>query len=355
MKRLLIFLPLIVLLSGCAGNSMAGTADADVLSIGQANNSIAYFPLFVAEQEGFFKSQGLIIGDRPRLGNGAKVQEALEASSIDIAAGVVTDAFTASRIDAYVKMIGSLVNSYYVDVTVGNKLIQETHLNKRSPLEARVKALVGKKIGITAPGSGTEALMIYLFKMFGLDAQKDATLVSVGGSDLAGIAALASGKVDAVSLGAPVGQEVEAKGIGNIFISPTRGDVPEMQGQLHGVVFTRQQTIESKPKAVQAFIRGLAEAEAYIHTQPKPRVETLLKQYLNLDQKTTSAIWDAMQPAMAQSPDIDQHRYDVANQFHVKAGLIAIALPYKDLVAEDTIQAALDQALTPTPQAHRAV
>ncbi len=334
------------ILTACSGGSptTSPTTTSMTLNVGQISNAVGFFPLYVAQQKNFIKAQGLTLNPSPPLqtGTGAKMTAAIEAGDLEVAGGgIITDAFTLSRIDAQVRLLGALTTGYFVDVVVSKRFEQQTHLTEASPLADKVKALVGKKLGITAPGSGTESLFVYLFRQFGFDEQRDATAVNLGNVNPAvAIAALSSGRVDAVAFPVPTGQVAEAKGVGDIFISPDHGDVPEMVGQLHGVIYARQQVIDAKPKAIQAFIRAIAQAEAFIHQQPA-QAKILLQKYLKLDPKTAQAVFTATMSIMAQTPQISQKDYDVANQFHVKAGLIAIALPYKDVVATNTINQAL--------------
>ncbi|WP_165423698.1 ABC transporter substrate-binding protein [Ktedonosporobacter rubrisoli] len=319
------------------------------LNVGQTSSAVGYFPLYVALQKQYFKAQGLTLNPTvpPVLGTGAKMAAAIESNSIELAGGgVITDAFTVSRIDSQIRLLGALTNGYFIDVTISKRFAQQAHLSAASSLEQKVKALVGKKIGITSPGSGTEALMIYLFRIYGYDVKRDAILVNLGGTETAALAALSTGRVDAISFFSPAGQEAEAAGIGDLFISPDRGDIPAMQGQLHGVFYTKQTVIDTKPKAVLAFIRAIAQAEDFIQKQPDQAMG-LLEKYLHLrDMQVTRPVFDAIGPTFAQNPQISQKAYDEANEFHLKAGLIAIALPYKDMVATDTIKKALSQRLS---------
>ena len=330
-------------ISGCGGMASSSTTSSNsmVLNVGQVSDGIAFFPLYIAEQEGFFKDEGITLGSRPRLGTGAKLATALRAGSIDIAAGVFTDVFNLATVDSEVRAIGSLTNGYYIDIAVGKSFEQTTHLTKDSSLADKVNALRGKKIGITGPGSGTEALVIYLFKQQGLDAKKDAVLVNLGSDYTGAIAALQSGRVDVLSMGAPVGQEVESQGFGDILISPVRGDIPSMVGETHAVFFSRTSIMDAKPQAMTAFIRAMGKAEAFIHDQPQEKVRVLLQQYLKLDQKTTDDVYATEMPILAQDPRITQKGYDIAAQFHMQAGLIKKAPSYNDIVAVDTINKAL--------------
>lgn len=312
------------------------------LHVGTVPISVAYLPLYVAEQEHYFQAQGLTLSPSPPpvVASGAKLASAVEANSVELAAGTITDAFSLSRIDANVKVLGAFMDGFDINVIASKKFEQQTHLTEASPLQERVKALVGKKIGVVAPGTGTEALLIYLFRMYGYDTDRDATIVDLGGNITGAISALSLNRVDAISYFAPAAQEAELQGIGDQFISPANGDVPTMRGQVHEIFYAKQQLINTKPKAVQAFIRAIAQAEAFIHKNPA-QATAFLEKYLNLDPKLAAASAKAFFPIMAQSPRIDPAGYEVADQFHVKAGLIAVPLAYNDLVAVDTINKAL--------------
>jgi len=311
------------------------------LNVGRISNSVAFFSFYVAQQKGYFTEEGVKIGSSPVLGTGAKEAAALDAGSIDVALGVMTDVFNLANVGRQVKVVGALNNSYYLDIVVSKSFEQKTGLNEGSPLAAKINALKGKKIGITGPGSGTEALVTYLFKLQGLDAQKDSTLVSLGSNSSAALAAMKAGRVDALSFFQPVGQAAVVTGVGDIFISPTAGDVPQMNGQAHGVIYTQQSVLQSKTPAIVAFVKAIAKAEAYIRGA-SPDVEPLMEKYLTgLDPRVASAALTALLPALANAPQISQDSYNVAVQFHEQAGLITTAPTYDQLVDASVIEQAL--------------
>ena len=330
-------------IAGCGGAPASSSTNSMTLTVGQVSNSMGFFPIYVAEQENYFKAQGLTFNPSTPIqtgGSGSKLATAVESGSVEVAGGLITDAFSISKVDPSVRLLAALTTGYYVDVTVSKKFEQETGLTEASSLADKVKALVGKKIGITAPGSGTQALVTYLFKTNGYNVQKDATLVNLGGSASGALAALSSGRVDAISFFSPAGQQAEAQGVGDILISPYGGDVPAMQGAVHGVIYAKQSVITAKPKAVQAFIRAIGQAEAFIHNNPG-QTTTLLQKYLGLSPQITQNVFTAMSPILAQNPQISQQGYNVAAQFHVQAGLIKSAPSYNTMVATSTINQAL--------------
>ncbi|QPP09633.1 ABC transporter substrate-binding protein [Streptomyces bathyalis] len=307
------------LAAGCAKHG--STTKAGTLNIGQISNSVAFFPLFVAEEKGYFKDEGIKLGDRPRLGTGAKVAAALKSGSIDLGAGVLTDAFNLAESSepGETRVLSSLVTEYYVDIVVGKSF---TGPGDRASLEERTRALVGKKIGITGPGSGTEALVSHLFDRIGKKAKTDATLVNLGSAATSAIGALKSGRVDALSFFQPIGQQAEADGSGRILISPARGDVKDMAGALHGVVFSTQKLLKKKSKEVKGFQSAIKRAQQDVQGDPG-KVRELLEKYLkDSDPKALDALVPILRREMPQSPELKKEPYEVARQFHEDSGLV---------------------------------
>jgi ABC-type nitrate/sulfonate/bicarbonate transport system substrate-binding protein len=313
-----------LLLAGCA--TRHSTTPPGVLNVGQISNSVAFFPLFVAEQRGYFAAEGVQLGERPRLGTGAKVAAALKGGSIDLGAGVITDAFNLAKIDDGTRVVTSLVTEYYVDIVV------PPSFEEPATLEDKIAALVGKQIGITGPGSGTEALVNHLFTSIGRNAAVDSTLVNLGGAATAAIGALTAGRVDALAFFQPIAQQVEAAHIGRTYISPVRGDVPTLRGALHGVVFSTQKLLDRLPAVLAAFNRAIARALTDIHGDPE-QVLSLLGQYLeNTDAAALDALVPILEREVPRTPQVERASYDTARAFHLDSGLVKKAPTYEEVL-----------------------
>lgn len=342
----LLFLCLGVAACGSAPTSTTSgksTSKDMTLTVCQGSNSITFFPFYVAQKQGYFKAQGLNIGNPSILQVGSKVVAAVQAGSCELGNGVITDAFNWSKADSSARIIGAFINAYTVDIVVSKKLENETHVSATSSLADKIKALKGKTIGITGAGSATQGLLTYLFKQEGMNAAKDSTQVSLGSSNTAALGALKSGRIDALSFLLPIGQAVEQQGLGDILISPMRGDIPALVGDVHGVVYTKQSTIDAHSQAIAAYIRAIGQAETFIQNSPA-QAKVLLNSYLGLGQAVTDAIYTAASPDIARSPQISQAAYNVAAQFHLQAGLITQIPPYSQLVATSAISAALSKS-----------
>lgn len=310
-------------LAGCA--TRESTTPPGTLNIGQISNSVAFLPLFIAEQNGYLSDEDIKLGDRPRLGTGAKVAAALKSGSIDLGAGVITDAFNLARIDDGTRLVSSLVTEYYVDIVVSTSFDGP---GDDAGIEEKVRSLVGKRIGITGPGSGTEALVSYLFGTIGRRTDTDATLVNLGSLATAAIGALKAGRVDALAFFQPIGQQAEAAGLGRVFISPARGDVAGLGGALHGVVFSTEKLLDRKTEEITGFQRAIRRAQQDIHGDPE-RLRALLGRYLK---DTDPAALDALTPILREevptAPTVERTAYGTARRFHLDSGLVEKAPEY---------------------------
>lgn len=333
---------------GSSSSSSVGgggsTAQQLTLNYGQVSNSIAFFPVFVAQHKGYFAAEHLTVQPNPFpiLGTGAKVAAALAGGSLDVGGSVMTDAFNLDKAGQNPKVVAALVNAYYIDIVASKK----AHVaSAGATLTEKVKALKGLKIGITGPGSGTEALVTYLFKMAGMNAQTDATLVNLGSDATAVVDALKSGRVDAVSFAQPLGQQATLSGIGSIYISPARGDIPALTGDVQGVAFTDAAVLANKKQAIEAFVAGIAKAEHLIHTASTATVSGLLKDYLpDLQPNMVAAVIPLLRSEVPATPVVLASRYQIAVNFHKAAGLITDPPSYGTMVDSSLIAAAMRMA-----------
>jgi sulfonate transport system substrate-binding protein len=314
---------------GCA--QRMSTTPAGVLNVGQISNSVAFLPLFIAEKKGYFSDEGITLGERPRLGTGAKVAAALKSGSVDVGAGVITDAFNLAKIDDGTRIVSSLVTEYYVDIVVPPGFDGP---GDDASLSRKAKALVGRTIGITGPASGTEALVKYLFGSVGRNAATDSTLVNLGSAATSAIGALKAGRVDVLAFFQPIAQQAEAAGVGRTYISPARGDVPSLRGALHGVTFSTRRLLDRKKKEIVGFQRAMQRALTVVHESPDETRE-LLGEYLRSSKpKTLDALMPILVRELPRSPAVSEKAYRTAARFHLDSGLVRTAPAYAAVIPE---------------------
>ena len=290
-------------------------AGLEPLSVGQIGNSVAFFPNFVAQNQGFFKAAGLDVTITP-FASGTLVGTAVTSNSVDIGTSVITDVFSLLKANRPVKLVGSLCNGYYVDITASNQFLDASKLTRASKLSDKIAALKGKKVGINGPGSGTQALVDYLFRQAGLDSTRDVELVNIGADQGSILTTLKTGRIDAVSFAWPLSMLAETNNIGKPFIMPAEGDVPSMVNQIQGVIYAKPELIAKRQSAVAKFVHAIGKAEALLHKNPK-LMRTLLKQYDNaLSDPAIDLLLTAYTPVLPATPDIGASSFERALNFH---------------------------------------
>lgn len=300
------------------------------LQIGQIGNSVAFFPVFAADKLGYYKDAGLNV-TTTQFSTGTLVGTAVTSNSIDVGNSVITDVFALLKANRPVKIVGSLCNGYYVDIVASNQFLAATKLTRASKLSDKIAALKGKKVGITGPGSGTQALVDYLFRLQNLDSTRDVELVNVGADQGSVLQALKTGRIDAVSFAWPLSMLAQVNNIGKALIVPAGGDVPSMNGQIQGVMYAKPDLLAKRQDAVIAYVHAIARAEAYIHKNAA-KARDLLKQYDSaLSDPAIDLLLQSYLPVLPQKPDIDAGSYEKALQFHRLTGF---AGPTGDTYAE---------------------
>lgn len=308
-------------LAAVAAPAIARSATQTV-SAGQIGNSIAFFPLFVADKLGYFKDAGLDV-TTTSFSSGTLVGTAVTSNSVDIGCSVITDVFALLKAGRPVKLVGSLVDGYYIDIIASNQLLDATKVSRGSKLSDRINALKGKRVGITGPGSGTQALVDYLFRLQNLDTTRDVELVNVGVDQASILVMLKTGRIDAVSFAWPLTMIVEAQNAGKALIVPAAGDVPSMRDQIQGVIYAKPETIASRQATVVAYVHAIGRAEAYLHRNAA-QSRGLLKQYdAALSDPAIDALLAAYLPVLPHQPDIAANSYEKALQFHRLTGFAA--------------------------------
>jgi NitT/TauT family transport system substrate-binding protein len=316
----------------------AAAAGVTDLAVGSIGHSIAHFPLYVGAQQGFFQQNGVDIGKVTEFSTGALVGTAVTAGSLDIGSSVITDVFSLAKAGRSVKILSVSANSYYIDIVASKAFLQATKLTEKSSIADKIRAMRGKNIGVTGPGSGTEALVLYLLKLGSIDKTRDVQLVNVGANIPAVLATLRSGRVDLVSFAWPLGQQAQVEDIGETFISPARGDLPEMTHEIQGVVYTTQDEIDKKRAAIVGFIRGYAKACTMILKDPVHTRELLKGFYPNLDPKALDLTLDVYRStSVSSNPMPSEVGFLRAIKFHQAAGLISEPYSYNDIIATKVI------------------
>ena len=228
-------------------HSLSGAADLQVVTVALVSPSWnTGLPTAVARGAGFFKEEGLDVRPVTLSSSGPIMMALLMSGQADmVIAGAVAILRGIARGAPVVVVSGHLSRMSYALMTgKGLKTVAD---------------LKGKTIGITGIGGMGEFTVVESLRRHGLVKDRDFSVLNIEGGPAARMAALKTGKVQAVPL--TPGQRVQAERDGFTMLLDTRETLTEIPSTI--VASTREFTASSPDKTVR-FLRALDKANDLI-------------------------------------------------------------------------------------------
>lgn len=215
----------------------------------------------VAAANGYCEKNGLKC-ELKTIPSGPLGMQTLLAGDIDVAFGPAEVVIQAANKGADLKVIGTGYRDNSFFFMVGAHA-EPTNSTKGYP--AVMADLKGKKIGVTARGSGAEFQLLSFLKGAGLTGA-DVTIVPVGAPNTA-LPALANKQIDALMLFAPMDGFCTAMKVCRVAVDPRKGEGPKEIVQLNGgatPMTVRGDFAQKKGATLDAFAKAMRESEAFI-------------------------------------------------------------------------------------------
>jgi len=267
-------------------------------------NGYTYLATQVALQNGYFKNNGIDV-DVVVFAGGAKLQQAIFANSIDLAVSGGTDF-------AY---IVKGVPEVAVAAVAGPPLALGIIVPYQSSIVA-ADDLKGKKVGITSAGSLSEWLLRRMAqkKGWGSDAL---TLVATGSSSSGGMAALATGEIDALMTQSAVGYQLELSKRGRLLF-PSSDYVEKF---LVYATFATIPIIRDRPETVRRFLKAWFENIADMRAHRAKTVD-LLRSLTKFDLEVQSREYDLVMPMFSIDGRFEPDALNVLANSFVEMGML---------------------------------
>jgi NitT/TauT family transport system substrate-binding protein len=272
--RICLALALSVSLAACGGGSSPGGGKAPApgsmkLTIGYTAIGAAYSDLYVCEDQGIFKKNGLEV-KLTLLNSSSQLLAALASDSVQIGAGVADSTAAGALKGVDLKYIGLPIPRYYQEMW-------------GKPDITSADQLKGKKIGLSSPGSLGDAALDALLKSKGW-AGKDVQKVFLK-SVPAEVTALQQGAVDAIVTQPPNGTQTRAKGFTKIL------DFTEHKAAANAYT-AMGPYLKNNRQAVAAFLKSEVECLSVLHKDKATTVASIRKHSGNDDQALAEYSYD---------------------------------------------------------------
>ncbi len=305
-------------------------APARKLTIGVGGYTFAYLPLFVANAAGFLAEEGLDV-ELVQTGSGTTAMAAMLGGSFDICGLVLSDVILAATKGQRISVFAPLMTQYASDAIISKAAAQRAGLQPGMPLIERIKRLKGMTLAVSGRGSGIDKMWRYLFRLAGMDADRDVTLTVIKLDQM--YPALRAGQIDGYNTTAPANNRAVEEGLAVWVARPSHGEVPGLDGFVYTILAARPAVLKSGRAELTSLARGLARANALIHDDPSraaaavhktvwSQTDPALLQHALADQRT----------AFARQLTLTQQAFDQNKDFMLGFGDEVKAVAYTDII-----------------------
>jgi NitT/TauT family transport system substrate-binding protein len=248
-----------------AASPAQGQPNLKKVRIGVSETHVGYLPLQVAFHKGYYKDEGIDLEIVLMPTN--VINTAALTGQIDIN-GAVTGTVGAAVQGSPMKLL---------IVTVGKPLLFLVSRKEiKDPRELR-----GKKIAGSSPAGTATVLAKQALSHYGIDPEKDAAVLPMGGSTASRFAAMESGVVDATMLPVPAVIFAKAKGYNELAFM---GDIAQFPQNGFGAT---EKKIRENPEEIYGMVRASLRGLVFM-SESKNReevVQIVMKQHKVKDRK----------------------------------------------------------------------
>ncbi|MBW3605415.1 MAG: ABC transporter substrate-binding protein [Actinobacteria bacterium] len=292
------------------GGDATAEAEPEVsdVTVTQAVASLAFLPVYVARAQGFYEERGLNVEQIVTQGGGPDLQ-ALLAGDAEFNAGAGTYQINALREGQDVQNVYNYMNRSIINIVMSQQAADEAGVTEDSPLEEKLAALEGKTIGVTRPGSLTDATARFLVRQAGLDPDADTNIIGVGGGG-AIVAALQQGQVDAIAISSPISEQA-AQGDAIMLINNTKGVVQSIDPFMMENIYVRPDFAEQNPNTVAAFVEATREGTQWaIDHSAEEIADAIASDFADLDREVLVSSLENVKGALNEGGELTMEAVD---------------------------------------------
>jgi NitT/TauT family transport system substrate-binding protein len=232
-----------LIFDGCARPQEKSTVQ---MAVGGQPNLI-YLPLTLANQLGYFKDEGLLVNISDLRG-GSEALAAMMGGSVDMVTGFYEHTIRARAQGKHLVMVALFDRYPGMVLMVGKRHINQVHT---------IQDLVGKPVGVSAPGSSSDQIVKYLLSRNHLDPQSIPVVTSGTSSTM--LAALEQDRVWAGVTYDPLASLLDRDGIAKVLYDTRteKGTLDVFGGPWPaGGFYTTAEFIQEHPRVVQSLVNA---------------------------------------------------------------------------------------------------
>ena len=314
-------------------NAPADAQEMRKVKFGTAVSLEALLPIFVAQQKGYLKEQGIDL-EILRLG-GARTRDALAAGEVTFGMLHVAPVWISAQRGLKIKFFSMYYTKEIFSILINAKMQDKIK---------SVKDLKGMTGMTWAPGSAAHAASVYLLNAGGgLDLGKDLKMSYVAtGNPKVWLNAIETGKAQVLmATFEPLFTVGVSRGSVVPLLDPTD---PKQHEKWYGGdantlgIVTTEKTIQGDPKLVLGMVRAIDKGLAYIANASADELAgiTIASKLISMDRKLLASTLKKIAPNYEPDGRPSVSKYDRAVEIYIKGGFLKAPIAF-DKVANTSI------------------
>jgi NitT/TauT family transport system substrate-binding protein len=290
-----------------------------------------FFPLYFAQENGYFAKEGLDVETISTNGDGPDV-DALIAGSVQFTASTPNRLFMSYEQGKTLLDVMTLTNRMSIDCFMNKQIAEKAGLTADSPFDEKLKAMKDQTVAGTRPGAFTYLVLLAYAKRAGLTPQKDVKIIGVGGPNSM-LPAVENGQVAVACIGSPTVELAVQRGKAIEFSRNLAGQDPAYNDFLFQHIYVRPDYAKENPETVKKFIRGLLAAINYLVDTPVDKyLPALKKHYSGLSDDMLVDIFQRTRATFKRDGVTTEESYRKVAEFLKDTGAITKVAPFNELV-----------------------
>ncbi len=266
-------------------------------------------PTYMMKSRKFDIARGLDMVIQQTGGSSSLQIDGLLSKNADFGFPGTGTALNAIREGADLRILGCYSNNQMAAVIQNDKL-KSLGVSVDAPIADRIRALKGMTIATNPVGATYTQMLRYYLKQYGLDPDRDVRLIGVQDSN-AMIAGIQQARFDVICTASGIVEQAISMGVGSLWFSASRGDIPGSERTQVGVMVTRGELADREPAYVETMRSAINDALNFLNNDRVTAGKILHDQYLNkIDAAVWSLVWDNAKAAFPGKLTFSRSTYD---------------------------------------------
>jgi NitT/TauT family transport system substrate-binding protein len=303
-------------LVGVATLARPGFAAEENTSLAVPAINLGFITRYVAEEEGFWKKQGLDVKVQHIQGIGS--MNAVISGSVDFS---MSSGPSITRANARGQKLTALATSISESdeyIVIRKEITEAAHFNPNASLAERGKILKGKTIATGGAAAIPDIVLKTIQKIAGV-ARDDVTTTPMQPPEF--MAAFSRKAIDGFVSGPPFSQQALIEGTGVLVSDSAKGEPKEYSPVSSALLLARASFCPEHRSICQKMVHGIVEAAKFIH-EHKPETLAIIKKNFKLDDKVVEASYEALKAMTPVPPITTPKSLENADLMNIAAGFM---------------------------------